>query len=239
MLRLFALCVLLGPVLALAHPGRTDSSGCHNDRKHGGYHCHDGVPSTSDSPSGGVPPARATAPVAAPQATPFLGQRLPDGGVYDPYAKPAQASAPPEKLPTVPADARPTRPPVDKVAAPTKPASAAASTENQTPAHAPGSAQDGAALLCFIFSITILPVGVYVWFRRARRPPGTAMHEAIEDDADVRVARRREPPRPGERGLTASRKGKCTECGRWFGAGTPIFWNASSRRARHVRCDEA
>ena len=26
--------------LAKAHSGRTDSSGCHNDRKNGGYHCH-------------------------------------------------------------------------------------------------------------------------------------------------------------------------------------------------------
>lgn len=25
---------------ANAHPGRTNSEGCHNDRKNGGYHCH-------------------------------------------------------------------------------------------------------------------------------------------------------------------------------------------------------
>lgn len=25
---------------ALAHSGRTDASGCHNDNKNGGYHCH-------------------------------------------------------------------------------------------------------------------------------------------------------------------------------------------------------
>lgn len=24
----------------LAHSGGTDSNGCHNDRKRGGYHCH-------------------------------------------------------------------------------------------------------------------------------------------------------------------------------------------------------
>lgn len=28
--------------LAWAHPGRTNSSGCHNDRRTGGYHCHGG-----------------------------------------------------------------------------------------------------------------------------------------------------------------------------------------------------
>lgn len=25
---------------SFAHSGRTNSSGCHNDRKNGGYHCH-------------------------------------------------------------------------------------------------------------------------------------------------------------------------------------------------------
>ncbi|WP_305809623.1 MULTISPECIES: YHYH domain-containing protein [unclassified Shinella] len=25
---------------AFAHSGGTDSNGCHNDRKRGGYHCH-------------------------------------------------------------------------------------------------------------------------------------------------------------------------------------------------------
>lgn len=30
------------PDFALSHPGRTNSEGCHNDRKHGGYHCHGG-----------------------------------------------------------------------------------------------------------------------------------------------------------------------------------------------------
>jgi len=27
---------------AIAHGGGLDSYGCHNDRKHGGYHCHRG-----------------------------------------------------------------------------------------------------------------------------------------------------------------------------------------------------
>lgn len=30
------------PNLANSHGGRTDKSGCHNDRKNGGYHCHNG-----------------------------------------------------------------------------------------------------------------------------------------------------------------------------------------------------
>jgi len=32
--------VVAAPV-ASAHGGRTNAQGCHNDRVHGGYHCHD------------------------------------------------------------------------------------------------------------------------------------------------------------------------------------------------------
>jgi uncharacterized protein YgiM (DUF1202 family) len=38
---------------ALAHPGRTNSSGCHNDRRTGDYHCHGGSGGSSSSGSGG------------------------------------------------------------------------------------------------------------------------------------------------------------------------------------------
>lgn len=42
------LCLLLIPSLVSAHGGRTDKYGCHNDRKNGGYHCHNsGTPSQS------------------------------------------------------------------------------------------------------------------------------------------------------------------------------------------------
>lgn len=33
-------CSVASPLFA--HPGGLDASGCHNDRKHGGYHCHRG-----------------------------------------------------------------------------------------------------------------------------------------------------------------------------------------------------
>jgi Excalibur calcium-binding domain len=33
---------LILPSIANAHGGRTNAEGCHNDRKHGGYHCHGG-----------------------------------------------------------------------------------------------------------------------------------------------------------------------------------------------------
>jgi hypothetical protein len=34
--------VLMLPLLVHAHGGRTNAEGCHNDRKNGGYHCHNG-----------------------------------------------------------------------------------------------------------------------------------------------------------------------------------------------------
>ena len=37
--KLFTLFVLLS-LLAFSHPGRTDASGGHRDRKNGGYHYH-------------------------------------------------------------------------------------------------------------------------------------------------------------------------------------------------------
>jgi hypothetical protein len=40
---LLSLCV---SGITAAHSGRTNSSGCHNDRKHGGYHCHNAPVST-------------------------------------------------------------------------------------------------------------------------------------------------------------------------------------------------
>ncbi len=36
-------CLAL-PQLSWAHGGKTDASGCHHDRKHGGAHCHGSGP---------------------------------------------------------------------------------------------------------------------------------------------------------------------------------------------------
>jgi hypothetical protein len=38
-MKLIIMTLLLSSV-AWAHSGGTNSSGCHNDRKNGGYHCH-------------------------------------------------------------------------------------------------------------------------------------------------------------------------------------------------------
>lgn len=37
---LIIVSLLITSTIAYGHSGRTDSSGCHNDRRTGGYHCH-------------------------------------------------------------------------------------------------------------------------------------------------------------------------------------------------------
>jgi hypothetical protein len=61
---LLALLALAAPV-AFAHGGRTNAQGCHNDRVHGGYHCH------------GTP---AAAPARAPARRQPLAPRSTGGG---------------------------------------------------------------------------------------------------------------------------------------------------------------
>lgn len=43
------------------HSGRTDASGCHNNRKTGGYHCH-GAPRSSSTKNYSTPAMRRTTP---------------------------------------------------------------------------------------------------------------------------------------------------------------------------------
>jgi hypothetical protein len=40
MKKLLAIALLLASGLAMAHSGGKDSSGCHNETRTGGYHCH-------------------------------------------------------------------------------------------------------------------------------------------------------------------------------------------------------
>lgn len=40
MKKLITIAMLLASGLALAHSGGTDSNGCRNERRTGGYHCH-------------------------------------------------------------------------------------------------------------------------------------------------------------------------------------------------------
>lgn len=40
-MKIISICsILIISIGIFAHSGRTNSSGCHNDRKNGGYHCH-------------------------------------------------------------------------------------------------------------------------------------------------------------------------------------------------------
>lgn len=51
--KLFTLFILVS-LLAFSHPGRTDASGGHHDRKNGGYHYHHGYPA-HNHPNGVCP----------------------------------------------------------------------------------------------------------------------------------------------------------------------------------------
>lgn len=62
---------------ALAHPGRTDANGCHNDRGSGGYHCHGSSSGGYSPPSGGT---------SQPTIPSNGGYRPPSGGTPRPVA---------------------------------------------------------------------------------------------------------------------------------------------------------
>ena len=54
-------CLALAYAHAAAHGGRTNAEGCHNDRKNGGYHCHNGGAGQSRSQvAASFAPARST-----------------------------------------------------------------------------------------------------------------------------------------------------------------------------------
>lgn len=80
--------LMLLPAAALAHPGRTDSSGGHHDYIHGGYHYHHGR-SAHQHPNGVCPyatPTPSPTPSPTPKPTPKPTPR--------PTQKPAASSAP-------------------------------------------------------------------------------------------------------------------------------------------------
>jgi len=61
LLFLLALAATAVPA-AFAHGGRTNAQGCHNDRVHGGYHCH-GAPKAAPRPGPVRERPRAVRPV--------------------------------------------------------------------------------------------------------------------------------------------------------------------------------
>lgn len=78
--------IALGAALALsaaspawAHGGGLNAEGCHNDRKHGGYHCHRGPAAGGD----GLRPASPRAPNRASSwAADNTDSAADDGGAY-------------------------------------------------------------------------------------------------------------------------------------------------------------
>lgn len=76
--------LMLLPAAALAHSGRTDSSGGHHDYIHGGYHYHHGR--SAHQHPGGVCPYATPTPSPTPSPTPKPTPRL--------AQKPAASSAP-------------------------------------------------------------------------------------------------------------------------------------------------
>lgn len=75
---LFALIFFVNIPVAFAHPGRTDSSGCHTCRtncpswglSYGEYHCHGGGTVIN-------PPIQNTAPILQPTSTPYIPTNTP------------------------------------------------------------------------------------------------------------------------------------------------------------------
>lgn len=62
-----AAVALLSPGAAFAHGGGLDASGCHHDRKRGGYHCHRAqtTPRSSETRASGTSTAKAAPPMVA------------------------------------------------------------------------------------------------------------------------------------------------------------------------------
>lgn len=64
--RLTLSLLLVLPAAVLAHGGRTNAQGCHNDRVNGGYHCHNGGRA---SPASATDRPRLAPAVTAPAAS--------------------------------------------------------------------------------------------------------------------------------------------------------------------------
>jgi hypothetical protein len=62
-----AILALLISADAMSHGGRTNSAGCHNDKKNGGYHCHGTAAKSNTSSTYNSPPK--TKPVTNASST--------------------------------------------------------------------------------------------------------------------------------------------------------------------------
>ena len=101
---------LIFAIALASHPGGLDANGCHNDHKHGGYHCH----------GGGVPPATASSSPPIPTPPPTFE---PEGSLLPPTPEPAivpapEAAEPPASGSEVPAPRSPSSPPTPSLPPP-------------------------------------------------------------------------------------------------------------------------
>lgn len=71
-------CFVVRPNIASAHPGGLNRSGCHNDRKHGGYHCHRSTysPPPASRPRRAATPKPKPSPKAASSKKPASSKRV-------------------------------------------------------------------------------------------------------------------------------------------------------------------
>lgn len=67
LMTVLAILALLISADAMSHGGRTNSAGCHNDKKNGGYHCH-GTAAKSNTSSTYNSPSK-TKPVVSSSST--------------------------------------------------------------------------------------------------------------------------------------------------------------------------
>jgi hypothetical protein len=235
MLRLIALGISLLPVLALAHPGRLDANGCHNDRKHGGYHCHGGALPT---PSRAPVPTRAIEPAAKP-----------------PLVQSSAPPAPEERLPKVPADAAPIRHPVDKVSAKAKaptppPPMPSSPVASPPPARTDPTTGDAiGAFFCMVLGIAGFAVVIFVVQKAVlRQRPRTMPHarsdgsdrgreeglDASEHQGPHRVTESVSEKRSYEKKMEAYRYGPCSTCTIRIRPGDMIYWDTLGKTARHT-----
>jgi hypothetical protein len=256
----FVIILSLLAASAAAHPGKLDASGCHHDRKHGGYHCHGGSSAGSSStvwPELAAPvPSEPTAPAPSPKR-----------------------SAPPateELLPQAPAVAQPIKAPVDMPPrASNRPDAGVAGDAGVTGASAAAvperkrePADDGAsALCCGITSLLALAGGCFwMFFKTLKRSrvrtreqlaakaanapvtpppqlpavaPAQPSQPPVAPHASPAPGARRVTARRSEAEITANYNGDCTDCEWPIVSGQRIFWDKESKKTRHVDCEAA
>lgn len=80
---IIALVVFATPSIALSHGGGLDASGCHHNRKAGGYHCHRGPLAGSTFESKSEAQQRSSQGLTPPQPVPSTGMLVGVASVID------------------------------------------------------------------------------------------------------------------------------------------------------------